>query len=171
MMKWIGAVFLFAATSFWGFSKAERLIRQCAAVNELRYGLEMLETEILYGQTPLAPALSRAGAALTLCRPLFMGVSGRLDQNRSAPVAEIWENEIGRLLAQGILGPETADSLICFGQGLGDSDRPSQQRLFALVKGQLGMYEEKLQAVRRQNEKMWKFMGMGIGCALIILFL
>jgi stage III sporulation protein AB len=171
MMKWIGAGLLFAATSLWGFSKAEGLTRQCAAVNELRYGLEMLETEILYGQTPLALALSRAGASSALCRPLFMGVSGRLDQNRSASVAEIWADEVSRLSAQGILGPETADSLIAFGQGLGDSDRSSQQRLFALVKSQMGMHEEKVQAVRHQNEKMWRFMGMGIGCALIILFL
>jgi stage III sporulation protein AB len=171
MLKWIGAGLILAASGFWGLVKAEGLSRRRAAAGELLYGADKLETEILYGVTPLPPALFRAGASMNLCRSLFMGTAEELDKNDRDSVAEIWKKRTLELLEEDVIDREMAETLICFGESLGNSDCQSQQKLFSLLKNQLRAYEEKTRGLRDKNEKMWKFIGVGAGCALILLLL
>ncbi|MDR1205023.1 MAG: hypothetical protein LBL26_06035 [Peptococcaceae bacterium] len=171
MVKWIGAGLILAASGFWGLVKAEGLARRRAAAGELMYGVDKLETEILYGKTPLPPALFRAGSSMNLCRALFIGTAEALEKNGRDSVGEIWKNQTQELLMGDIIDQEMGSALICFGESLGNSDCQSQQKLFSLLKGQLRAYEEKTRILRDKNEKMWKFIGVGAGCALILLLL
>jgi stage III sporulation protein AB len=171
MLRWIGAGLILAACGFWGLAKAEGLNRRRGAANELIYGVDKLETEILYGRTPLPAALSRAGASMDMCRALFVGTAEELDRNGRDSVAEIWRNRVRELLAKDVIDREMGEALVCFGEGLGSSDCESQQKLFSLLKGQLRAYEEKTRSLRDKNERMWKFLGVGAGCALVLLLL
>jgi stage III sporulation protein AB len=171
MLKWIGAGLILAASGCWGLAKAEEFARRRAAAVELTYGVDKLETEILYGRTPLPLALARAGGSMDLCRALFIGTAKKLDGNERDSVAEIWRSQVRELLREDFVDREMAEALICFGESLGNSDCQSQQKLFSLLKNQLRANEEKTRSLRDRNEKMWKFAGVGAGCALILLLL
>ncbi|MBO9598089.1 MAG: stage III sporulation protein AB [Cohnella sp.] len=174
MLKFIGIVLVLFAGTMIGFVQAARYAARPKQIRHLLHALQRLETEISYGQTPLAQALDRiAGAVPPPISPLFKAIARALSNETARTgetVREIWEREIaGRWADTAMRAPEQ-EALLRLGSTLGASGREDQLKHIRLAMLQLQAEEATARDDQQRYEKLSRSLG-ALGAALIVILI
>ncbi|CAM5792624.1 MULTISPECIES: stage III sporulation protein SpoIIIAB [Brevibacillus] len=170
MVKLIGAVLILFSASMVGWQIGRFYAYRPVQLRALLVGLQMLETEIVYGLTPLQPALLKVGNRLpTEIGQLFQTAAGSLREERAQNADEALRLAIDRHWQQTSLRKQERDVLTSLGQVLGSSDREDQQKHLRLAVTHLRGLEEEARAEQNRYEKMYKSLGFLCGLLVVIL--
>lgn len=172
MVKLIGALcVIFAGTAF-GFFQANRIARRPAEIRQFILALQRLETEILYGFTPLAEALRSAGRPLdaALSR-LFLRAADRMADDSGSAAEDIWIEAVEQAWPHTAMKASERDIVRQLGYTLGISDREDQIKHLRLAVNHLQAEEQAAADDRKRYEKMWKSLGLlGGSLAAILMY-
>jgi len=172
MLKFLGAIIIILCSGIIGLVVARNYSLRPQELRYLRNGMQMLETEILYGLTPLPQALQRVGSRLP--RPinkLYIQTAALLINGEGSIAAEAWGKALENLEQESSLLPEDLDILYYFGQSLGGSDREEQGKNLKLVQEHLKNMEEKAENLKEKNQKLWQYLGFSMGTIIaLVLF-
>ncbi|MBS4215715.1 MULTISPECIES: stage III sporulation protein SpoIIIAB [Neobacillus] len=169
MVKLIGAIFIVVATTFTGFEAARNLSERPKQLRALKFALQSLEAEIMYGHTPLHEAARRLAAQMA--KPLstfFESFAGKLT-NSETTVKEAWESSLKEIWKSTALKQGEYEIMRQFGETLGRHDRFSQQKHIMLTLTHLEREEAEAVQAQAKYEKMVKSLGFLSGLLLIIL--
>jgi stage III sporulation protein AB len=168
----MGAVMLIIASGIVGLVVARNYSLRPQQIRYLQNAMQMLETEILYGLTPLPLALKRVGKRLPHpINDLFYKTADLLIEGEGLTAGEAWEIALHDLEEESALLPEDLDILVYFGQSLGGSDREEQSKNLKLVKEHLINMEKKADQLKEKNQKLWQYLGFSLGAIIaLILF-
>jgi stage III sporulation protein AB len=172
--KWLGALLVLAAAAALGERQAVRLRRRVGELEEFRLALRLLMAEIGYTATPLPRALDYVAARLKVSgvRSFFSEVrahliaSGPVDDASSAwsRVAEAKQDTLA-------LDADDWAVLRRVAAGLGALGRDDQVKQLELADAQLSSLAAEAAEVSRRGEKMWRYLGVFGGLAIVILLL
>jgi len=168
----MGALCILAGCGYLGFQMGDRYRRRTEILRYLQNGLNLLETEISYGSTPLPLALARIAEKMRgESRIPFMHAAKLLQENKGLTAAEAWEEGVGALVAEFPLSREEVSILVLFGHGLGCSAREEQLKNIRLAQEQLRMAEKNAEEARIKNQRMWQYMGLCSGGVIVLLLI
>lgn len=170
-MQLIGALLVLTAGLWAGFYMASRYAKRPKQLRQLRHALQRLETEIVYGITPLPEAFARL--ALHMASPfasLFERMSASLQQSGNGSAADCWEREWSLIWEYTALRSSDREILLQFGRTLGVSDREDQMKHLHLAMRQLQAEEESAKEEQAKYERMWRSLGL-LGAALIVILM
>jgi stage III sporulation protein AB len=169
-MKLLGAALVLLAATLFGFFQALQLARRPRQIRELISVLQRLETEIVYGATPLPAALRRlAGATAEPLASLLRQVAGELAQRTQTPLAELWRQAAERAWRRSAMKEPEYETFVRLGASLGMSDRTDQAKHLKLAVAQLNAEEESAREEQKKYETMWRSLGVLVGALIVIL--
>lgn len=170
--KLLGAALVLIATTMTGFHFAKKLSERTAQLRELQMGLQMLETEIYYGSTPLEVALLKISQQTKgIIGKIFERCALYLKKLDGAGTADCWERAWQELAPRLSLKKEEQEWLHHFGHIIGASDREDQQKHIKLLMAHLYKTEQDAKDEQSKNEKMYKTLGVLFGLVIVILML
>lgn len=170
MLNAIGAIFIFCAGTMLGFYMSHQYMNRPRHIRQLHQLLQRLETEIAYGATPLAEALSSIGKrsaepASTLC----LKAVEELEKD-AVTTAEAWSRAVEAVWHQTAMRNAEKEIILHLGRTLGASDRDDQIKHLRLTMSQLQQEKEVAFEEQRRYAKMWRSLGM-LGGALIVILM
>lgn len=137
-------------------------------LRELRSALRSLETEVVYGRTPLELACRKLGGnALGAGGLLFAATATRLAASGSAAVA--WQEALDEVAGSLALDQEDLRILASLGSLLGQSDHVDQAAHLTMVREMLADREREAAEEARTNGRLWSYLGALAGLAFVIL--
>ncbi|MGZ4162463.1 MAG: stage III sporulation protein SpoIIIAB [Tumebacillaceae bacterium] len=170
MIKLIGSALVLAVGTRFGFYMAARYADRPKQLRHFVNALQILETEILYGATPLPDACSRIGTRLALpVGPFFVTLGDKLRDGRGITADVAWREALTEHREQMVLKEPDRDVLLAFGRTLGVSDREDQIKHIHLAIAHLSTEEANARDEQSRNEKMWKYLGALLGLTVVIL--
>ncbi|HZG85115.1 stage III sporulation protein SpoIIIAB [Paenibacillus sp.] len=171
MLKWIGATIILAAGTAYGFAQASRYMRRPKELRQLGAALGTLESEIVYGVSPLPDALARvASTAPPPISRLFAEAAARMRDNAAERTAgECWSDAIRAEASRTALREPELASLLALAPTLGLTDREDQAKHLRLAIAQLRTEEETARDEAARFGKMWKSLGALLAALIVIL--
>lgn len=167
--KILGAAFIIAIATAGGFLVARRFSGRTREIRQLENLILYIETEILYGATPLTLIMERV--ALREKGPLadiFHQIAERMNE-RGPAFRVIWEEEMRKGWPKTYLQKEELKIMLQLGASLGISDRTDQQNHLRLALTHLKEEESKAQEEQAKYEKLSRTLGFLIGLFIVIL--
>lgn len=172
MVKFIGCVLIFLSCSGIGYMLGVRFKSRVRELKLLRMSIQMLETEIVYANTPLPDAFSTVSKkSLAPVKEVFKSVSEALGKKRHFSVSEAYESAILEIKGRLSLNKEDMELLSSFCSSLGNSDMEGQVKNFKMILKQLENQEERAEEARGKSERMYKNLGVLAGLAIAIILL
>lgn len=172
MIKFVGCIIVVLACSGLGYMLGLRYKMRVMELRSIRMSLQMLETEIVYANTPLPEAFkivySKTNAPVNVIFK-YMGCS--LSKKKHNTVGEAFIAALQDAKESLNINKEDADILISFGNSLGLSDIDGQVKNFNMAIKQLESQEQKAEESRHKNERMFKNLGVLAGLAIAIILL
>jgi stage III sporulation protein AB len=141
-------------------------------LTELQMCLQMLETEICYGSTPLEIAfykISQRGSGVI--GRLFSRCSYYFQHLDGATTFECWQKSIEDATPKLALKKSELEWIRHFGQIVGNSDREDQQKHIQLMMAHLKKTEAEAREDQLKYEKMYKTLGVLAGVLIVILIM
>ncbi|OBZ18948.1 stage III sporulation protein AB [Bacillus sp. FJAT-27264] len=170
MLKLFGAVLVVLAGTLAGFQRARQYADRPRNIRGLIAALQRLETEIMYGFTPLPEALRRIGQQ---CKEPLRALFVQAAEEMSPPHDRSAEEAFGRAMevhwkatAMKAGEKEIMRQLSCT---LGTSDRSNQSNHIALALQQLKQEETAAREDQGKYETMSKSLGLLLGALIVIL--
>lgn len=172
MIKVIGACLIVISSSLFGIQVASYFSLRPRHLRSLQEALLRLDTEIMYGATPLPVALKKIGQteAVPVYR-IFMRAGELLCTTHGYTPAEAWGLALEQEWHNTALSREDYHILRAFGEGLGISDRDEQHKNITLTSLHLRREEEKAQRERDKNERLWRYGGFLLGLSIMLILL
>jgi stage III sporulation protein AB len=170
MLKFLGAVLVLFAGTMFGFFQALQYARRPRQIRELITALQRLETEIVYGYTPLPEALLSLGKLSS--EPLgsiFRQIREQLLQQKGTPVRDIWRQAALDGWKRSAMKAGELEVFLGLGNTLGLSDRTDQAKHLRLATTQLHAEEETARDEQKRYETMWRSLGVLVGALIVIL--
>lgn len=169
-IKMLGAILVVTATSWAGFEAAQRFQRRPRQLRELQSCLQMLETEINYGLTPLPTALEKIAASIKgPVGDFCCAVKEELLAHQGISMRDAWNKGVDLLGKHCAITECDQNILRNFGHTLGLSDRHDQIKHLKLAMSQLSAAETNAWEEKRKNERMFRALGILGGLAVVIL--
>ncbi|MCP3773336.1 stage III sporulation protein SpoIIIAB [Paenibacillus sp. MZ04-78.2] len=170
MLKLLGAMLILLAGTLFGFYQASQLSRRPRQIAELIRMLQRLETEIVYGFTPLPDALRRAARADdSPVGALFAAAAEELGKPGGRSVQAVWELMVSRGWKTTSMKAAERDILLHLGSTLGLTDRDDQVKHLRLAVSSLQGEADIARDERERYERMWKSLGLLMGALVVIL--
>lgn len=170
MIKAIGALLVILSSSLLGMLMSSKYSLRHKEIRKLRFSLQMLETEIVYGSTPIPYACNNVSSKCdNPWRGFFKAVSDNLLERRFFSMEEAWNQAMIEKLSDSYINTIDKELLRSFGRVIGKSDTEDQKKHFKLIYAQLEHHEKMAEEERRNNEKMYKSMGFLLGAAILII--
>lgn len=176
-MMWFkvtGALLILTAAASWGNQQAARLRRRQKELDEFRLALRLLRAEIGYTSTPLPRALECVAERLRLSRValFFSGVEQALrDTAHPADATAAWYEAIVCARERLELTAQDWSVLRRAAAGLGGLGREDQVLQLEAAEQQLAAHAAEAAERCAGGEKMWRYLGVMGGLALVILLL
>ena len=170
ILKIIGGLMILAACSLAGIAAANRFSFRPKDIRRFRSSVQMLETEIIYGCTPLPQALNNISTKVEgPLKKFYSMISEDLNGGNSYSLDVSWSKGADKLFKDTRLKNTDRELIAEFGKVLGSSDREDQKKHFELFYIQLKQHEEVAEEERGKNEKMYKTLGILSGLVIFIL--
>jgi stage III sporulation protein AB len=170
--KLIASMLIICSSGMAGLLAGAAYSLRTRQLRTLQEALQLLDTEIMYGATPLPAALSKvAAAAGEVVGSLFGEAGDLLGKSRGLTAAEAWNLSVERNVRRTALIEEDRAILRSFGETLGSSDRAEQHKHITLTAFHLRQEEEKAEGNRQKNERIWKYGGFLVGIGIVLLLL
>ncbi len=169
-MKLIASIMIITASTLWGMNKALRYSKRVSELRQLQQAFKLLETEIIYGFTPLAEAfLHISQRHIGPIGKLFNQMGSGLNENGDLTTGQLWELTLNRIWSETALKKGDREILHQLGAQLGETDRQDQIKHIQLA---LRMLEsEEMDALHEQKTyaSMYRNLGVLGGLLLVIL--
>lgn len=168
-LKIIGGLLIVSASGLMGILFSNRLSLRHKELNNLRRFMQMLETEVIYGATPLPSALRNISVKAdgTLSR-FFSSISDSLTDRSFYTVRDAWTYSAEKVLMESSLQRADIELIKSFGNILGSSDRDDQKKHFELFYLQLKHQEDAAQEEIKRSAKMYRSLGFLLGIAVFV---
>ena len=169
LIKIIGGLLIIAASGLLGIVYSNRLSQRHKELISLRRYMQMLETEVTYGATPLPAALENiSGKAEGMLSDFFSCIAESLTGRSFYTVLEAWTYGADAVLGQSTLKKADLELIKSFGSILGCSDREDQKKHFELFYLQLKHQEDVALEEMKKSSKMYSSLGFLLGIAVFI---
>lgn len=170
MLKLIGAVLVLVSASMVGWQISGSYARRPLQIRALLVALQMLETEIVYGMTPLSRAFVKVGKRVdAVVGKLFLLAAEMLETERAQSAEEALHLAMERQWPHTSLRKQEKEVLASLGLVLGSSDREDQEKHLRLAVTHLRGLEEEARLEQAKYEKMYKSLGFLGGLLVVIL--
>lgn len=170
MLKLAGALCIIFAATMLGFYQALQLSARPRQIRQSLQALQRLETEILYGFTPLSEALSTVAHSLNgPVSALFARAAEGLAGREAGTVQESWEAAVEEIWPRTAMKRTEREAVLQLGAVLGKSDRTDQAKHLRLAVNVLAAEEAEAAEDNRRYGKMWRSLGLLFGVLIVIL--
>ncbi|MWC28357.1 stage III sporulation protein SpoIIIAB [Paenibacillus sp. MMS18-CY102] len=170
LVKLIGAALILFAGTLIGFLQAARFADRPKQIRQLASALQRLETEIVYGRTPLPEALMRISANVEQPSARLMeAVIAQLQQGDGKTFNECWESAIRSQWPSTAMRAAEMAVVIRLGSMLGISDKDDQLKHLRLAAVQLKAEEDAARDEQAKYEKMSRSLGVLLAILVVIL--
>ncbi|MHB1391743.1 MAG: stage III sporulation protein SpoIIIAB [Clostridia bacterium] len=170
LLKIIGGLLIISASGLLGIIFSNRLSQRYRELKNLRRYMQMLETEVTYGATPLPVALSNISKkADGMLVSFFNCISDSLINRSFYTVRDAWTYGTEAVLMQSSLKSADIELIKSFGSILGCSDREDQKKHFELFYLQLMHQEDAAKEEIRKSAKMYRSLGFLLGIAVFVI--
>lgn len=168
-IKLLGAVFVLTGSGSCGFLMAAAQRREERELRQLVRGLEYMECELQFHQTPL-PQLCRLVSGVTggAVQGVFYALAEELDKQTEPEPSGCMELAVRQFPG---LCPQVQELFRSLGQSLGRFDLPGQLRGLASVKTDCSIRISALADGRESRLRSYQTLGLCTGAALAILFM
>jgi stage III sporulation protein AB len=172
MLKLFGAALILFAGTAYGFYRASRYARRPRELRHLAHALTTLESEIVFGVTPLPAALQRVASAVPApLSQLFLSASDKLRDSMGERTAdECWKAAVTETWPHTALQEAERQTMLSLGASLGVTDRDDQAKHIRLCIAQLQAEEISARDEQTRYEKMWRSLG-ALGAALVVILM
>lgn len=171
-LKLAGMLLVVGSSSAAGLTIAGQLRKRPQLLAALQNGLQVLETQIVFGAVPLADAFLHCGAVNQgAVGELFLLAAAKMQGNKGKTGGEVWQEAVEDWWRNQPLTPVDREVLASLGGSLGNSDRLDQAKHLALIRQQLAQQEEVARAAARRYCRPVSYLGLLGGLALTILLL
>lgn len=165
-----GSVGIITVCGLFGLWLAERSRGRPRELREFLTLLSLLDTEIVWGATPLPEAFeSLSNRASRPWQDFFTHLKQCLRQGQ--PAGQAWRDTVAGQREKFCLKPEDWQVIADIGKGLGRSDRHEQHKQLELGQRQLALLREQAAQWSDKQAKMWSYLGFLTGIAVVILLL
>ncbi len=172
LMKTIGGVIVIAATSMWGHEAAMRIGNGYKELQYLQKLLYLLRGEILYARSYLGEAFMQIGqTAKSPYREWLLGLCGRMDKERDATFAEMWEESTKACLEASGLPKKEILRLASFGSRLGIADAGMQIKTLDLYLEEIRLSMEEMREEMRTKIRLCHCLGVMSGIFITVLLI
>lgn len=172
MLELAGAMLVLSASTLAGFDQASRYARRPQQIRQWILILQRMETEIVYGFTPLPTALERLSHTVQgPIREMLAEVAGRLQTNRGETTRKVWQEVIGDLWHKTSLNKADKEIILQLGSTLGTTAGSDQTKHLRLALNHLEQAESSAAEDRNRYEKMWRSLGVLVGALIVILMI
>lgn len=172
MLKLLGAVLVVMACGYAGFTVARRYQRRPKDLRYLQGALQMLETEISYGATPLPEAFDLVSQRCEKgVATLFATARDRLLTGDGVTVREAWGEALEVFARHSAINASDMAVLRALGAVLGISDRADQVKHLNLAREQLRLESVKAEDEAAKYVKLYHYLGFLGGLAIVIIFI
>lgn len=169
-MKVVGAVLIVASTTLWGFMKAQSYIARPKQLQQLKTALQLLQTEISYGVTPLPQAFAKLESKLEPpIADFFSQARNGLQSGLTAKQA--WQKAIEETGEDTALEEKDQQVLEELGYNLGQSSSEDQLRYLELAQNNLDDLHKKASEKKENKVKLWRYLGVLSGLLVVVLIL
>ncbi|MDI9568456.1 MAG: stage III sporulation protein SpoIIIAB [Bacillota bacterium] len=169
MLKLTGALLIIGACGLLGNDIARAYAQRPRLLRSLQTALQLLETEINYGATPLPAALKLvATAGDPQIAPFFLSVRALLLEPGGKGLVEAWKRGLEELKYYTVLTERDLEPLAALGGILGGSDRQDQVKHLQLAREQLKGAEKGAREACSKIERMWRYLGFLLGTMLVL---
>ncbi|MDP4125811.1 MAG: stage III sporulation protein AB [Bacillota bacterium] len=169
-MEILGCVGIIAGCGSLGLWLANRIRRRPVELRELLMALALLDTEIVWGATPLPEAFGiLKERTKEPWQGFFAELQNRLQRGESANTA--WNDTF--LVQSSLFCLKNEDwQVICdVSKGLGRSDRQEQHKQLELIQRQLSLIKEQAGIWSEKQAKMWSYLGFLCGIAGVLILI
>jgi len=170
MLRMFASVLIIVSGAGLGFSMAEGFRRRPVQIRQLQFALTVLGSEIRFRQTPL-PAGLRAVAVATPAPigQLFADLADFLSKADGRSLNWAWHQvKPGPGVALSTEDFALLENLV---QVLGSGSIAEQGRQLELHLEHLRQLEQEAERSRAANEKIWRYLGIFSGLALVLILL
>lgn len=172
MLKMVGAILIILAATLCGYYLAKRLSDRTEQIRNLMMCLQLLETEISYGATPLQQAFQKIGQQHSgVVGQLFQRCSKNFLELDGATTAQCWNDALSHIKPHSAFKQVEWEWLEHLGSVIGGSDRQDQQKHLHLMMTHLKKCEGEAREDQLKYEKMYKTLGFLCGAVIVILML
>lgn len=170
MIKLIGALCVIFAGTMLGFYQSFQLSGRQRQIRQTVQALQRLETEILYGFTPLPEALMSVASSQTgPVSRIFRVASEYLAGGMNGTAQDCWRRAVEESWSHTAMKRNERETLLQLGTVLGISDRSDQAKHLRLAAGVLQSEEEAAVEDNRRYGTMWRSLGLLTGVLIVIL--
>ena len=172
LIKIIGGLLIVTASGLTGILFSNRLSIRHRELKHLRRFMQMLETEVTYGATPLPAALMNiSNKTEGLISNFFVSISESLTERSFYTVRDAWTYAAEAVLAESAFLRADIELIKSFGDILGCSDREDQKKHFELFYLQLKLQEDAAQEEINRSAKMYRSLGFLLGIAVFVVLI
>lgn len=170
MVKLIGSAIILFSASMVGWQIGKYYAHRPVQLRALLLALQLLETEIVYGLTPLHRAFVKIGRRVTQeIGIIFQKAAEHLQAEEGLSTQACLQKAVDQNWSATSLRKEEREVLVSLGYVLGSSDRDDQQKHLRLAITHLRGLEEEARADQSKYEKMYKSLGFLGGLLVVIL--
>ncbi|MEW6065423.1 stage III sporulation protein AB [Desulforamulus profundi] len=172
MLKFLGAAAVVFSCTLIGMTVASSYSRRPGEIRSLLNALQMLETEVSYGATPLPEALTHVAERCDpRVAPLFSRTGEELMTMRGITAREAWETALNQYYPKSALTRADRGILLELGNSLGVSDREDQVKHLVLAKEQLKLEQTKAEEASLKNTKVYNYLGFLGGLTIVLILI
>ncbi len=166
----IGCVALIAGCGSLGLWLANRIRLRPVQLRECLMALALLDTEIVWGATPLPEAFGNVKERTNQpWQGFFAELQDHLEGGESAGSA--WQKTIAGQNQHFCLKQEDWQVIGDVGKGLGRSDSSEQHKQLELVQRQLALMKDQAGLWSDKQAKMWSYLGFLFGIAFVLILI
>lgn len=171
-LKLIGGIFIILSSGLLGLAIASKFAKRPLELRKTRILFQMLETEVIYGATPLPAAFKNISSKSNdLWSRFFLTVNQKLASGSYYSLTDAWNKSLDEIISESHLVKMDIELLKSFGIVLGCSDREDQQKHFKLLYAQMQQHEEIAEQERKKNERMYRSLGFLFGIFIFIILI
>ncbi|QUH20689.1 stage III sporulation protein SpoIIIAB [Alkaliphilus sp. B6464] len=170
LLKVVYSIVIVCCSSLLGFIFANTYIERTKLLNSLLSTIQMLETEIVYGATPIPILLEKVGnKSRKEIGSIFFTAADLLSKKQGQTFEEIWHISVSKETEGTCFNKDDIEILLSLGKNLGISNCEDQTKHIRLVQEDLKRHYELSILEQGRNVKLFKNLGFLLGLSIIII--
>lgn len=170
LFKIIYSIAIVCCSSLLGFIFANTYVERTKLLNSMLSTLQMLETEIVYGATPIPILLKKIGnKSRKEIGSVFLTAADLLNQKQGQTFEEVWYSAVDSQIKNTSFDKEDIEILLSLGKNLGISNCEDQMKHIRLIQEELKRNYETSIIEQGKNVKLFKNLGFLLGLSIVII--
>ena len=169
MLKLIFVISIFLISTYMGFAYGDTFRKRQHELKEILKALTILETDIVYGTTPLPEALENL--SYKVCEPVTKFVKAITNRLIKGDVESVYEGALEEFLLlenEFYLCDDDKKIMGDFFKSLGESGVYGQEKIFSLAIEGIKMNLNDADESAKKNIKLYRYLGVCFGVMIMI---